>query len=87
MTRDKDKPPWFQQYGSHIDSLPVEHNSPAPMDTRLVRSKEEIQAEFPGWEGEGEPTKFVCSCGEEIWGRPDAKWICGKCRQPFLVLQ
>ena len=30
MTKDKDKPPWFQQYGSHIDSMPVEHNPAAP---------------------------------------------------------
>jgi hypothetical protein len=36
MTKDKDKPPWFQQYGSHIDSMPVEHNPPAPEGTRLT---------------------------------------------------
>jgi hypothetical protein len=33
---DKDKVPWFQQYGPHIDSMPVENNSPAPDGTRLA---------------------------------------------------
>jgi hypothetical protein len=36
MNQPKDKPPWFQQHGSHIDSLPVEKNLPLPNGTHLI---------------------------------------------------
>jgi hypothetical protein len=45
----------------------------------MKRSKKEIQAEFPGWNSEKEPTRFICSCGEERWGESHLKVRCVTC--------
>jgi hypothetical protein len=38
MTNPKEKPPQPQQHGTHIDSLPVESNSPAPERSEIITS-------------------------------------------------
>lgn len=32
-------------------------------------------------------TKYTCSCGNKVWGRPNMNVICGDCMKSFLIVQ